>query len=130
MGAGTATAREYLSRLILQNTYFFDDIELVALLNCDRRLRILTSQSHIAGRAATFQEIQEWFHQLGFCRLEIDQRIAWYRKAENLLVADAHEGNVIRVTSGELVPIDLNILQPSGSIMELVVAICESVAGK
>ena len=82
---GAATAREYLSRLVLQNEYFFDDIELICLLNSNEKPRVLTSQSHIAGRAATYEEIREWFLQLGFCRLEADGRIAWYRKAEKSL---------------------------------------------
>jgi len=123
---GSATAREYISRLILQNFYFGDDIELVALVNSNEKLRVLISQPHIAGRAATYEEIQGWFCQLGFRRLEIDGCIAWYHKTENLLVADAHEGNVIRTTSGDLVPIDLNIIRPAGRILEWALALCES----
>ena len=118
---GTATVREYLTRLILQNTYFGDDIELVALVNCGGRLRILTSQRHIAGDPAPYNEIQDWFRFLGFSRLETAGCIAWYSLADNLLVADAHEGNVIRtIRPNFLIPIDLNLIQPNGSLLDAV----------
>lgn len=110
----TATALEYLTRLVLQNKYFLDDIQLVAVLADNSQMRILTSQPHIAGEAAPAEEIQAWFNELDFVRVESHGSIAWYRKKENLLVADAHEGNVIKTLTGDLVPIDLNIVQPMG----------------
>lgn len=114
----SATAREYLTRLILQNRYFADDIQLVALVCSNARLRVLISQPHIAGDPATCGEIQRWFESLGFICREADDRIAWYEPEENLLIADAHEGNVIRSQNGVLVPIDLNIIQPSGELLK------------
>ena len=77
---GTATVGEYLTRLVLQNIYFGDDIQLVALVNSENKLRVLTSQPHIAGEPARYDEIQRWFYKLGFCRLETAGRIAWYQK--------------------------------------------------
>jgi hypothetical protein len=115
---GSATALEYVVRLTLQNSYFGDDIRLLALVNCDQKLRVLTSQPHIAGEPAVYAEIQEWFRQLGFWRFEANERVAWYLRFENLLVADAHEGNIIRTASGDLVPIDLNIIRPTGELLE------------
>lgn len=114
----TATPGEYLSRLILQNKYFGDDIQLVALVQCDQKLRVLTSQPHIAGEHATHDEIRKWFCDLQFKCLENDGCVAWYLKAENLLIADAHEGNVIRTPTGMLVPIDLNLIQPEGDLFK------------
>ena len=115
---GTATAGEYLKRLILQNKYFADDIQLVALVNCAERLRILISQPHVSGEPATCAEISEWFVHLGFQCLQSDDRVAWYREKENLLVADAHEGNVVKSTGGILLPIDLNLVQPIGELLD------------
>lgn len=113
----SATPHEYLLRLLLQNAYFGDKIYLVALLNCDGRVRTLTSQPHVAGDFATSEEIQKWFEvRHGFRRIETADRIAWYLKSENLLIADAHEGNVIRTAVGTLVPIDLNLIQPQGEL--------------
>jgi hypothetical protein len=47
--------------------------------------------------------------------------VAWYLKSENLLVADAHEGNVIKVSARSgtsvLLPIDLNLVQPNGVLL-------------
>jgi len=117
---GTATAREYLSRLILQNTYFGDDIRLIGLVESNEHLRVLTSQPRIAGEPAEYDDIQSWFSGLNFVRLETSDRIAWYRKEENILIADAHEGNVIQTAKGDLVPIHLNIIQPTGELYEWV----------
>ena len=122
---GTATAHEYLARLILQNKHFGDDIRLVALVECKQHLRVLTSQPHIAGEPASQEEIGNWFHRLGFVRLQTGGSVAWYRSEENLLVADAHEGNVIREAGGGLVPIDLNIVQPMGKLAEWVAGAIE-----
>ena len=63
----SATAREYLSRLVLQNRYFGDDIQLVALINTNQRLRILTSQPHISGEAAPVRGNSRMASELGFC---------------------------------------------------------------
>jgi len=119
---GTATVREYLTRLILQNTYFGDDIALVALVNSDGKLRVLISQRHIAGEPAAYEEIQHWIRFLGFCRLESRGCIAWYLPSNNLLMADAHEGNVIRTARNVLVPIDLNLIQPNGNLYHAIIA--------
>jgi hypothetical protein len=113
----SATAQTYLTRLVLQNRYFGDDIQLVALINVDERLRVLTSQPHIFGEAAPYAEIQEWFLNLGFARVCANDCVAWYIRSDNLLIADAHEGNVIKTPNGDLVPIDLNIIQPSGELL-------------
>jgi Serine/Threonine/Tyrosine Kinase found in polyvalent proteins len=114
---GTATPREYLTRLVLQNKYFADDIELVCLIQSRQKLRILTSQPHIDGESACVSEIQDWFISLAFIRLQTSDRIAWFRRDENVLIADAHEGNVIKTHAGDLVPIDLNIVQPRGDML-------------
>lgn len=119
----TATPHEYLRRLILQNIYFGDDIRLVALANCGGKLRVVTSQPHIAGEPAAYDEIQQWFVALEFTQLNAGNRIAWYYAPENLLVADAHEGNVIRTPHESLIPIDLNIIQPIGALWESVIAL-------
>jgi hypothetical protein len=120
---GSATAGEYLTRLVLQNRYFGDDLQLVALVSSRQKLRVLTSQPHVAGEAAAYEDIQKWFCGLGFLRVEDGGSCAWYREPENLLVADAHEGNVIQTGAGALVPIDLNIVQPSGEVLAWLVSV-------
>ena len=112
----TATVHEYLLRLLLQNMYFGDDIHLVALISHEERMRVLISQPHIAGSPAKYDLTQRWFTELGFQKIESDS-IAWYYEPANLLVADAHEGNVIQTAVGTLVPIDLNIIQPKGLLL-------------
>lgn len=117
-GDESATVREYLTRLTLQNTYFADDVELVAIANCKGRIRVITSQRHIGGDPAAYNEICGWFEEIGYRCIRSDGMIAWYNKSVNVLVADAHEGNVIKTTFGILVPIDLNIIQPDGPLLE------------
>jgi hypothetical protein len=123
----SATAREYLTRLVLQNNHFGDDIQLVGLVNCDGRLRVLTTQRHVAGTAASLEEIKEWFGSLNFKRVQNGSEIAWYCEKLNLLVSDAHQRNVIRTPDGYLVPIDLNILQPSGEWLTWVSGAMQSI---
>lgn len=120
---GTATAGEYLTRLVLQNQYFGDDLQLVAIIDSKQKMRILTSQPHIPGNAATVAEITLWFRGLNFCRLECGGSVAWYRKSDNLLVADAHEGNVIKTIDGPLFAIDLNIIKPKGEMLDSVLSL-------
>jgi hypothetical protein len=50
----------------------------------------------------------------------MDGGAAWYHSAKNLLVADAHEGNIIRDRNNVLIPIDLNIIQPEGELLNMV----------
>jgi len=113
----------YLTRLVLQNRYFADDIQLLSLVRCDEKLRVLTTQPHVPGEAALAIEIQGWFYAQGYKRLEIDNCVAWYRELDNLLVADAHEGNVIRTENGTLFAIDLNLIKPCGQMLEMVLSL-------
>ncbi len=88
----------------------------MALISHEGKMRVLTSQPHIAGESAKYDRIQQWFVELGFLRIESGS-IAWYYPPANLLVADAHEGNVIETAVGTLVPIDLNVVQPKGDLL-------------
>jgi hypothetical protein len=92
-------------------------VHLEAIVQCGSRIRIITSQPHIHGEPASYAEIQKWFLSLGFQKLEIGGRVAWYHLERNILVADAHEGNVIKDASGELLPIDLNVVTPEGNML-------------
>lgn len=125
---GSATAREYLARLVLQKHYFNDDNRLVAIVNCSGKMRILTSQRHVKGGPASYEQIQNWLRSLGFTRLEIDGQIAWYREFENLLVADAHQGNVILSPNGEMYAIDLNMIQPHGPMKQWAITAIAEIA--
>jgi hypothetical protein len=122
---GSATAGEYLTRLTLQNRYFGDDIHLVALVNCNEKLRVITSQPHIFGERAPYEEIQRWLCDLEFLRFISNDCVAWYRDSDNLLVSDAHEGNVIRSKTGALFAIDLNLMKPSQEMRETITSLLE-----
>lgn len=116
---GSAHADEYLVRLGLQNEHFGDDVQLVGLAKCGQRLRVITSQPHIAGVPASQAEIDNWFTALGFSRLVHESgSVAWYSRNLDLLAADAHQGNVIKSRDGNLFPIDLNLVRPVGPLRE------------
>lgn len=122
---GSATVGEYLNRLLLQNKHFGDDIRLIALVNCNKRLRVLTSQPHIVGEYADYHSICVWLRELGFYRFESNGSIAWYRLEDNLVVADVHEGNVIRSESGLLCAIDINLMHPSKEMIDQIILLIE-----
>jgi hypothetical protein len=122
---GSATAGEYLTRLVFQNQYFGDDIQLVAIVDSKQEMRVVTSQPHIPGTPAPAEEIRMWFQGLGFTRFECNGSAAWYRKPDNLLAADAHEGNVIKTTEGVLFAIDLNLIKPKGEMRAAVLGLLE-----
>lgn len=122
---GSATAGEYLNRLVLQNKHFGDDIRLIALVNCGQKLRVLTSQPHIVGANAYYEDICIWLSELGFCRFESNGSIAWYRLDDNLVVSDVHEGNVIRSMDGLLCAIDLNLMHPPQEMIDLILPLIE-----
>lgn len=111
----TATPTQYVNRLLLQNEHFADRIALLGLIEVNQRMRVLTSQPHVAGDPATCEEIKAWFEGMGYTRVQSDEgAIAWYDPDENLLIADAHEGNVVRTKNNVLVAIDLNLMHPEG----------------
>jgi hypothetical protein len=122
---GSATAGEYLNRLVLQNKHFGDDIRLIALVNCRQKLRILTSQPHIVGKHAEYEEICIWLRELGFSKFESNGSVAWYHQEYNLLVSDVHEGNVIRSVTGALFAIDLNLMNPQQEMRDLIFPLLE-----
>ena len=124
---GTALPIEYFERLLLQNTCFGDDIRLVAVVNCSQKLRVLTSQPNINGEPAPAELIKRWFEGLGFRRIETGGSVAWYDETANLLVADAHEGNVIITEDSILVPIDLNLTEPNEEMKKAIFELLKNV---
>jgi len=76
-----------------------------------------TSQITAKQSTSCFRNFRAAEQNLGFARVCANDCVAWYIRSDNLLIADAHEGNVIKTPNGDLVPIDLNIIQPSGELL-------------
>jgi hypothetical protein len=122
IGAG-ATPAEYLFRLAWHNRIFGDAIRLVSVsFDGEQHVEVVHSQPWIYPheiRPAPFpEEIEAYLASFGFDRLSnIPTAPLFYNKPLNLLVADAHEANVIRDRNEEIVAIDVVIGYPGPSLL-------------
>lgn len=112
-----ATPLEYLERLALHNKLVPGLNRLEGILTqADGDLAIVTSQPRFDIVPVTEAEIDAWFAAQGFTRIASS---AYYRKADNLGVFDAHDKNVIR--AGELlVPFDVIPCHPAGGFLKFI----------
>ncbi len=104
-GQGFATA--YLDNLNAANRLFGDDIRLHGVLETASGPSLVTSQPFIPGTAPTLEEIQSWFESNGYRSTGHNR---WIHAETGTEIADAHAGNLIRTEEGELLPIDLQVL--------------------
>ena len=107
-----ATACEYLSRVVLFNRTFGDDIQLEGVICDPARIAVVTSQPVIRGRAATTEEVaaamEEWGFVLSDCPPLGRKNVAsqsFYNSAERIAVFDTHAANFL-VNEGVVAPID------------------------
>jgi hypothetical protein len=112
IGMGNATPVQYLDRLLLQNDTFSDDIMLEGFWIEADGLTILTSQRFIHGDPSTPEEILEVMDVLGFERIpglpaNSEDCFSFYDSRSRIAAFDAHTGNFIKASSGDVVPIDL-----------------------
>ena len=117
-----ASPLEYFERLALQNELFGDDIRIEGVAFDEAQLEIVTTQPWIAASSSrpspTQPEIDAYFSNLGFCRAELNPDVPLYFHPElGILVADAHDRNILRNESGVLVPIDLVIGKPAADLL-------------
>lgn len=102
---------EYLERLILQNELFADTVSFVGVGGDRRQPRIITRQPHLAGEAASRQEIVSMMvDELGF-RLLPERYSVGYADSlaflrDEMAVFDLRPANVVRTPSGVIAPID------------------------
>lgn len=110
-----ASPLQYLDRWRIGNRLFKDDVELVGLsLFRGSEPRIVVSQQTIAGDAATWEEIEEYFvSNKGFREIRppgldsctTDETKAYWRG--RYAVFDARPPNCLRSRHGEVLPIDV-----------------------
>ncbi|MEO6787520.1 MAG: hypothetical protein ABI318_15425 [Chthoniobacteraceae bacterium] len=117
-----ATPLEYLERLSWQNELFGDDIRIEGVAFDESQLEIVTTQPWIVASASqpspTQAEIDAYFFDLGFRKAELVSDVPLYFHPElGMLVADAHDRNILRNESGVLVPIDLVIGRPGADLL-------------
>ncbi|HKP03776.1 MAG TPA: hypothetical protein VJU77_10515 [Chthoniobacterales bacterium] len=103
---------EYLSRVVLFNRTFDDDIQLEGVICDPGQIAIVTSQNVIRGRAATPEEVEAAMHERGFnvsdCRplgrTNVESR-SFYNSHERIAVFDTHAANFL-ISEGIVAPID------------------------
>lgn len=112
-----ATPLEYLRRLSWHNILFGDDIRIEGVIYDEDQLEVVTSQPWIysGNRPVPTQgQIDDYFAGVGFEPVPLFPFAPlYYSEALRILVADAHDRNLLVDEAGNLVPIDLVIGVPS-----------------
>lgn len=108
---------DYLHRLRLANELLGDDFCFHGVLDDPAGPRLVVSQRHVIGEHAGTDAIARHFVHIGFQTINAK---TFYDPEENLLVSDAHAGNVLRTAGGLLVPFDVCLQRPAGALREAV----------
>ncbi len=119
-----ATPFEYLRRLIYQNWFFGDRINLVGVVTGDDHLEVITSQPWITGMEthpeATEEQIVSYFADLGFVPTRLfPSRSGFYNKEVDIVAADAHPRNILVSEFGQILPIDVVMGRPGPRLARL-----------
>jgi hypothetical protein len=69
---------------------------------------VVISQPYVIGKSPSEDEVDEWFRLQGAIRINKHK----WRYPNDMVVFDAHTGNLILRRDGSLVPIDLHVENP------------------
>jgi len=116
-----ATPLEYLTRLLYQNWFFGDDIQLIGALTGDDHMEVVTSQPWISGDKtrppASDEQIIQYFATKGFQKSEQFPGGGFFYNPElNVVAADAHSRNVLVSSQGQITPIDIVMGRPGKAL--------------
>ena len=98
----------YLRNIVACNRIFGDDIWFHGIFLAEEGPAFVISQPYVDGTEPTSEEIADWFTNQGY---ESKGHNRWFHPVTRVDVADAHTGNLIKTSAGELVPIDLQIIK-------------------
>ncbi|MCX6872872.1 MAG: hypothetical protein NTW21_03550 [Verrucomicrobia bacterium] len=107
--------RDYVQNLIWCNRVFEDDIRLEGIVSTSDGVSLVISQPYIIGRSPSEDELVEWFELQGAIRVGKHR----WKYPNGMVVSDAHTGNLIFMTDGSLVPIDVHVENPGSQLPEL-----------
>lgn len=112
-----ATPLEYLRRLGFHNHLFGDDIHLLGcMISDDGAVEVVSSQPWITAHPSTpdasDSQIAAYLAEVRFKRSLLFEAPVFYNPRLNIVIGDAHGGNVLFSEAGDVVPIDLVIGQP------------------
>ncbi|MES2922685.1 MAG: NAD-dependent DNA ligase LigA [Verrucomicrobiota bacterium] len=97
----------YLRNIGASNRLFGDDIHFHGIFETDKGPAFVISQPFVDGTVPTIEEVAAWFESNGYHSTGHNR---WKNTDTGTEIADAHVGNLIKSTEGELIPIDLQIL--------------------
>ena len=97
----------YLRNIVACNRIFGDDIWFHGILSTEQGPAFVISQPYVDGTEPTLEEVADWFLSQGYVS---NGHNRWLHPVTGVDVADAHTGNLIKSSEGELIPIDLQIL--------------------
>ncbi len=119
----SATPLEYLSRLAWHNAVFGDKIRIKGIcFDGENHVEVVHSQPwiepHNVRLTPSPEEIEQYFADLGFQRAHDDSAPPlFYNRELDLVVADAHNANLVRDEQGRIVAIDVVIGTPGPSVL-------------
>ena len=118
----TATPLEYFQRLAWHNSIFGDDIRIEGVAHDESQIEVITTQPWINAdpiRSTPAQsEIDAHILGMGFRKVEFVPDVPLYfHEALGLLVADAHDRNVLRNDHGGLTLIDVVVGVPGPDLL-------------
>lgn len=97
----------YLDNIGASNRLFGDDIIFHGILPSEQGPAFLISQPYVEGTEPTPAEVENWFLDQGYVSSGHNR---WLHPVTGTEIADAHTGNLIKSSDGELIPIDLQVL--------------------
>ena len=98
----------YLRNITACNRIFGDDIWFHGILSTKQGPAFVISQPYVDGTEPTIEEVADWFLNQGY---ESKGHNRWLHPVTGVVIADAHTGNLIKSSDGELIPIDLQVLK-------------------
>jgi hypothetical protein len=110
-----ATASEYLRRLAWSNVLLGDEFQILGVAFDEEQIEIVSAHkwvvSNVDRPTPSDEEIEQYFNRFGFSRIGGINVPLFYHEL-GLLLADAHDANVIRDRDGNCVAIDVVIGSP------------------
>jgi DNA ligase (NAD+) len=98
----------YLRNIDACNRLFGDDIWFHGILATEQGPAFVISQPYVDGTEPTLEEVAKWFTDQGYIS---NGHNRWLHPVTGVDIADAHTGNLIKSSDGELIPIDLQVLK-------------------
>lgn len=102
----------YLRRLTMANSRLGDDLWLHGVVDDPAGPRMVVSQRDIGGEPASYEVIALHLGRHGF--VPVNQK-TFYHAGENLLVSDAHPGNVFCALQ-DVIAFDVCVQRPEGAL--------------